>query len=82
MVADRFTWLIILDDPIPMSHEQTHEHHLTERCVSVRSVDTLVESIDHSDGDLLKRLMREEKPAIEEDGAEALFPGCMSLSFT
>jgi allantoin racemase len=81
MVADRFTWLTILDETIPMSHEQAHEHHLSERCVSVRSVDAPVESIDHGDDDLVERMVREGTAAVEEDGAEALFPGCMSLSF-
>jgi allantoin racemase len=81
MVADRFTWLTILDETIPMSHEQAHEHHLADRCVSVRSVDAPVESIDHGDDDLVERMVREGTAAVEEDGAEALFPGCMSLSF-
>ncbi len=81
MVADRFTWLTILDETVPMSHEQAHEHHLSERCVSVRSVDAPVEEIDHNDDDLVERMVEEGKRAVEEDGAEALFPGCMSLSF-
>jgi allantoin racemase len=81
MVADRFTWLTILDETVPMSHEQAHEHHLSERCVSIRSVDAPVESIDHGDDDLVKRMVRVGQTAVEEDGAEALFPGCMSLSF-
>jgi allantoin racemase len=81
MVSDRFTWLTILDETVPMSHEQAHEHHLSERCVSVRSVDAPVEEIDHGDDDLVERMVKEGKRAVEEDGAEALFPGCMSLSF-
>ncbi len=81
MVADRFTWLTILEETAPMSYEQAHEHHLSDRCVSVRSVDAPVESIDHGDDDLVERMVREGKAAVEEDGAEALFPGCMSLSF-
>ncbi|WP_129113606.1 aspartate/glutamate racemase family protein [Halegenticoccus tardaugens] len=80
-VADRFTWLTILDETVPMSHEQVHEHHLSDRCVSVRSVDAPVESIDHESDDLVERMVQEGTVAIEEDGAEALFPGCMSLSF-
>jgi allantoin racemase len=81
MVADRFAWLTILEATAPMSREQAHEHHLSERCVSIRSVDAPVESIDHGDDDLVDRMVREGKAAVEEDGAEALFPGCMSLSF-
>jgi allantoin racemase len=81
MVADRFSWLTILEETAPMSREQAHEHHLADRCVSIRSVDAPVESIDHGDDDLVERMVREGQAAVEEDGAEALFPGCMSLSF-
>lgn len=82
MVADRFTWLRILDETIPMSHEQVHEHDLSERYVSVRSVDAPVGSIDHGDKALVERMVREGTAAVEEGGAEALFPGCMCLSFS
>lgn len=80
-VADRFSWLTILQSTIPTSHEQAHEHHLADRCVSVRSVDAPVESIDHESSELVDRMIRVGRQAVEEDGAEALFPGCMSLSF-
>jgi allantoin racemase len=80
-VADRFGWLTILDSTLPMSHEQAHEYGLADRCVSVRSVDAPVESIDHDSDDLVDRMVEVGRAAVEEDGAEALFPGCMSLSF-
>lgn len=80
-VADQFSWLTILDETVPMSREQVHEHHLADRCVSVRSVDAPVLSIDHGSDDLVERMIDEGRAAVEEDGAEALFPGCMSLSF-
>lgn len=80
-VAHRFGWLTVLDSTVPMSAEQAEEYGLAERCVSVRSVDAPVESIDHESDDLVERMVSEGKKAVEEDGAEALFPGCMSLSF-
>jgi len=80
-VADRFSWLTILDATAPMSHEQAHEHGLADRCVSVRSVDVPVESVDHESDALVDRMVEVGRRAVEEDGAEALFPGCMSLSF-
>lgn len=80
-VSDRFSWLTILDETVPMSYEQAHEHNLSERCVSVRSVDAPVESIDHESTELVDRMVETGRLAVEEDGAEALFPGCMSLSF-
>lgn len=80
-IADRFSWLTILDETVPMSHEQAHEYGLGERCVSVRSVDAPVESIDHKSDALVEQMVTVGLQAVEEDGAEALFPGCMSLSF-
>lgn len=80
-VADRFGWLTILEPTVPMAHEQAHEYGLADRCVSIRSVDAPVESIDHESDDLVERMVDVGRRAVEEDGAEALFPGCMSLSF-
>lgn len=80
-VAHNFGWLTILEPTVPMSMEQAEEYGLADRCVSVRSVDAPVESIDHESDDLVERMVSEGRAAVEEDGAEALFPGCMSLSF-
>ena len=80
-VADRISWLTILDETIPMSREQVHEYGLDDYLASVRSVDAPVESIDHESDDLVERMVEEGGRAVDEDGAEALFPGCMSLSF-
>lgn len=80
-ISHTFGWLTILDALVSMSTEQAEEYGLADRCVSVRSIDISVESIDHESDDLVERMVTEGKAAVEEDGAEALFPGCMSLSF-
>jgi allantoin racemase len=80
-IADRFSWLTILDSTVPMSREQAHEYGLEARVASVRSVDAPVLSIDHESDELVERMVEVGTLAVEEDGAEALFPGCMSLSF-
>lgn len=80
-IADRFGWITILDSTVPVTHEQAREYGLAERCVSIRSVDAPVLSIDHESDELVDRMIQVGEKAIEEDGAEALFPGCMSLSF-
>ena len=80
-VADRFGWLTILEETVPTSHELAHEYGLADQCVSVRSVDAPVLSIDHESDELVDRMVTVGREAVEEDGAEALFPGCMSLSF-
>ena len=80
-VAHRFGWLTVLDATVPLSAEQAEEYGLADRCVSIRSVDAPVEGIDHESDALVERMVSVGRQAIEEDGAEALFPGCMSLSF-
>jgi allantoin racemase len=80
-ISDRFGWLTILDSTVPTSHEQAHEYGLADRCVSIRSVDAPVLSIDHESSELVEKMVEVGTLAVEEDGAEALFPGCMSLSF-
>ncbi|MEE6209883.1 aspartate/glutamate racemase family protein [Salarchaeum sp. III] len=80
-VADRFGWLTVLDRTIPMCREQLHALGFTERCAGVRSVDAPVEDIDHESTALAERMVATGSRAVREDGADALFPGCMSLSF-
>ena len=80
-ISDRFGLLTILDSTLPTSHEQAHEYGLSDRCISIRSVDAPVLEIDHESNELVERMVEVGTQAVEEDGAEALFPGCMSLSF-
>lgn len=80
-LSHTFGWLTILDALVSMSTEQAEEYGLADRCVSVRAVDAPVESIDHESDELVERMVAEGTAAVEEDGAQALFPGCMSLSF-
>lgn len=80
-VADRVSCLTILDSTLPMARRQFHEYGLKEAMASVRVVDAPVLDIDHESNDLKERMIDEGLAAVEEDGAEALVPGCMSLSF-
>lgn len=80
-VADQFGWLTILDRTVPMCREQLRELGLAEQCTGVRSVDAPVDDIDHESTALAERMVETGSRAVTEDGAEALFPGCMSLSF-
>lgn len=80
-IADRFSWLTILDATVPKSRARAHELGLEDECVSVRSVDAPVESIEHDSDDLVNRMVKTGHSAISEDGAEVLIPGCMSLAF-
>jgi len=80
-VADRFSWLTILPATVPKSRARAHELGLSDALASVRSVDAPVESISHDSRELVDRMVETGRLAVEEDGAEALIPGCMSLAF-
>jgi len=80
-LADRFTWLTILDATVSKSRARAHELGMSDQCVSVRSVDAPVETISHDSSELVDRMVRTGRTAVEDDGAEALIPGCMSLGF-
>lgn len=80
-VATRFSVLTILGSTEPKAREQVHEHHLSDKLASVRVVDAPVLSVDHESDSLVDRMRETGRLAVEEDGAEALIPGCASLSF-
>ena len=80
-VSDEFTVLTILDSTEPMVHRQIHEDHFGDQLASVRVVEAPVLEIDHGSDTLVRDMIATGQAAIEEDGAGALVPGCMSLSF-
>jgi len=81
-VADRFSCLTILDSTTPLTRRLVHEYGLDDRLASVRVVEAPVLDIDHDSDELVDDMIAVGEAAIESDGAEALVPGCMSLSFT
>ncbi|MFB6149242.1 MAG: aspartate/glutamate racemase family protein [Halobacteriales archaeon] len=80
-LADQFTCLTILDSTMPMTERQLHDYHLDGQVASVRVVDAPVLDIDHSSDKLVEDMIEVGRAAVEEDGAQALVPGCMSLAF-
>lgn len=80
-IATRFSVLTILDSTEAQAREQVHEHHLAAKLASVRVVGAPVLSVDHESTSLVDRMRETGRLAVEEDGAEALIPGCASLSF-
>lgn len=80
-VSEQFSVLTILDSTEPMVHRQIHDDHLRDRLASVRVVEAPVLEIDHSSNALVEDMITTGQAAVEEDGAGALVPGCMSLSF-
>lgn len=80
-VADRFSCLTILDATAPMARRQVHDMGLADRLASVRVVEAPVLDIDHDSEKLAEQMLAVGRAAVDEDGAEALVPGCMSLAF-
>jgi len=80
-LSTRFSVLTILEETVPMTREQVRELGLDGEVASVRAVDAPVLGVDHESDALVDRMAETGRLAVEEDGAEALIPGCASLSF-
>jgi len=80
-VANRFSCLTILDTTTPLTRRLIHEYGLDDSLASIRVVEAPVLAIDHGSDELVEDIIAVGEAAVEEDGAEALIPGCMSLSF-
>jgi len=80
-VADRVSLLAVNEASIPRKRRQLHELHLDERVTSVHSVDVSPSDMDHESASVAKTMTEAGRLAVEEDGAEAVVPGCMSLGF-
>jgi allantoin racemase len=80
-LSERFSCLTILDSTVPMTERLIKDYELGGRVASVRVVEAPVLDIDHGSVDLVDDMIEVGRTAIEEDGAQALVPGCMSLAF-
>ena len=79
-IADQFSCLTIRSTPAS-KRRQIHRDHLSSQLSSVRVVDLGVLDIDHSSDAIVDEMIDEATAAVEDDGAEAVVPGCMSLAF-
>jgi len=80
-LADRFSCLTILESTKPFTRRLIHEYSLDDQLASVPVVEAPVLEIDHDSDALVDDMVAVGRQAVENDGAEALVPGCMSLSF-
>jgi len=80
-LADRFSCITILDSTKPFTRRLVHEYGLGDSLASVPVVEAPVLDIDHSSDALVDDMIAAGRAAVADDGAEALVPGCMSLSF-
>jgi len=80
-VGDRFACITILEKTRPFTRRLVEEYGLGDRLASVPVVDAPVLEIDHDSEALVEEMIAAGRTAVEDDDAEALVPGCMSLSF-
>jgi allantoin racemase len=79
-LADRFSWLTPLDRTVPMARALARELGVTDRLTSVVSLDLSIDAMTDQAA-LEAALVEAGRDAVENDGAEALVSGCMSVSF-
>ena len=79
-LSDRFSCLTIRSTPAS-KRRQIFADGLGPRLASVRVVEQGVLDVDHEDDSVVRKMVREAEAAVEEDGAESVIPGCMSLAF-
>ncbi len=80
-LSERFSVITILETTMPLTRHLVHEYGFGEQLASVPIVEAPVLEIDHSSDALVDDMVAAGLEAVEKDGAEALVPGCMSLSF-
>ena len=79
-LSDRFSCLTIRSTPAS-KRRQIFADHLGSQLASVRVVEQGVLDVDHESAEIVQKMRREAKTAVEKDGAESVIPGCMSLAF-
>lgn len=80
-LADTFACITILDSTEPLTRRLVHEYDLDDKLVDVPVVEAPVLDIDHSSDELVDEMVAAGRRAVEGSRAQALVPGCMSLSF-
>jgi allantoin racemase len=80
-LADRVGWLTILDTTVPMARTRVRELGFESEVVGIESVDTHVSEIWTDPESLTEAMVGAGNTVVERDGAEIVFPGCMSLAF-
>ena len=79
-LSDRFSCLTVRSTPAS-KRRQIFADQLGSRLASVRVVEQGVLDVDHDSAETIQKMRREAETAVEEDNAESVIPGCMSLAF-
>ena len=80
-LGHRFSIITITKSIIGPTRHLVERYGLSSRLASVRVVDTMVLDLGKDRAATVEKVVREGKRAIEEDGADTLTLGCMSMGF-
>lgn len=80
-VAYRFSIITVTDSVIPMLEKMVRNVGVGEKLASVRAVDVPVLELHKDREQAIEMTIEEGRKAIEEDRADALIVGCMSMGF-
>ncbi len=81
MLGERFSILTVLPSVIPMIRRLVKLHGMESHVASIRPVGIAVLDLPKTGRESYQRLLDQGAKAIEEDGADTLILGCMSMSF-
>lgn len=81
MLGHSFSILTVLDNVVPLLKRIARVSGLDSRLASVRTIATPVLSLGNSRKATLERLIEAGQRTIQQDGADTLILGCMSMAF-
>lgn len=81
MLGRRFTLLTVADSMIPSSYQLVQKAGLTRKLASIRAVEIPVLELAHNRAQTVEKLLQIGREAIEQDRADVLVLGCMSMAF-
>jgi allantoin racemase len=81
MLGYKFSVVTVLDEVKPIIRKVLHHTGLESRMASVRVIETSVLDIAGRRSAVFNRLVDAGRLAIDQDGADTLILGCMSLAF-
>jgi len=81
MLGHKFSLITIAESMIASSKELIYKAGVLDKLASVRAVNIAVLDLTKNREATLEKLIKESRKAIEEDGADCLVLGCMTMGF-
>jgi allantoin racemase len=80
-LGHRFSIVTVTASIVPALRRLVWEAGALEALASVRHIETSVLAVNQEPGSALKHMLEQGRAAVEQDGADALVLGCMSMGF-